>query len=199
MPNASQHLVQSLDRIIPFPSRLSRILPADSGLRPAGVAPRALRIPVLWLCLGAFAFLSSACGGPRGTPEDRVRALIAQAEESAEARRLADFSDYLSEDYRDEHGNTRREALGLLAANFLRNRSLHLMTRIREIRVTGPTEAEATVLVAMAGSPLAGPEQLLSLRADVYRFHLRLREEHGALRVHSAVWQPALAGEMSQP
>ena len=158
-----------------------------------------MRIPVLWLCLGALAFLLSACGGPRGTPEDRVRALIAQVETSAEARRLADFSDYLSEDYRDAHGGTRREALGLLAASFLRNRSLHLMTRVRDIHLTGPTEAEATVLVAMAGSPLTGPEQLLSLRADVYQFHLLLREEHGAPRVESADWQPALAGDMSQP
>lgn len=172
-------------------------LPFISGLAPrcAGLS----RTRVLWLWLGILGILLSGCGEPRGTREERVRAFVAEAEASAEARRLADFSDYLSEGYHDKHGNGRREVLRLLAAHFLRNQSLHLTTRIPDIRLTSPSEAEAKVLVAMAGSPLTGPEQFLSLQADVYRFHLYFREEDGELRVFSADWQPALASEMSQP
>ena len=44
----------------------------------------------------------------------------------------------------------------------------------------------------MAGTPIAGPEALAGLRADLYRFDLRLGEEpDGEWRVRSAEWRPA--------
>jgi len=154
-------------------------------------------VPLFGIALfGAFL---AACGAPPDSPEDRVRAFLGRVEESAEGRSLADFRDYLAEDYHDHQGNGRREAFRLLAAQFLRNQSLHLISRIREIRITSPGEAEAVILVGMAGSPLTGPEQIGSLSADVYRFELALREESGQIQVYRARWQPALAAELGRP
>jgi hypothetical protein len=51
------------------------------------------------------------------------------------------------------------------------------------------------VLVALAGTPIHDPSALLGVRADLYRFDVRLRDEDGHWRVTSAEWQPASAAD----
>jgi hypothetical protein len=69
---------------------------------------------------------------------------------------------------------------------------VYLLTRVRSVEIEAPGEARAEVLVAMASTPIAGPEALLGLRADLYRFDLRLGEdEPDSWRVRSAEWRPA--------
>jgi len=46
--------------------------------------------------------------------------------------------------------------------HLLRQRSVHLLTRVVEIGLPRPGEATAQVLVAMAGSPIDGPWRVVS-------------------------------------
>jgi hypothetical protein len=69
---------------------------------------------------------------------------------------------------------------------------VYLLTRVRSVEIATPGEARAVALVAMAGTPIERPEALAGLRADLYRFDLRFREEAaGVWRVASAEWRRA--------
>jgi hypothetical protein len=149
----------------------------------------------VWLARAARAALAVLlCAGAcadRDAPEDRVRAVLASLEEAAEARDAAAMKEHVSERYRDARGQDRQAVAALVTFHFLRNRSVHLLTRVGAVTIAEPGEARVEALVAMAGAPIPSPEALVRLRADLYRFDLDLREEEGDWRVVSADWRRA--------
>lgn len=150
------------------------------------------RVGVAVLAVGA---LLAACSGDAGRPEERVRAVLAAIESAAEARDVGAFKEHISEAYADARGQDKRAVAGLATFHFMRHQSVHLLTLVRDVEITAPGEAHAQALVAMAGRPIPGPEALASLRADLYRFDVALREEDGTWRVTGAAWSPAAADE----
>jgi hypothetical protein len=145
----------------------------------------AMRHALLGFCL-----LALACAD-RTPPEERVREVLAALEESAQQRDAGAMKQHVSEAYSDAHGNDKRAIAQLVAFHLLRNQSVYLLTRVQDVEIAAPGEARASVLVAMAGTPIETLEALLELRADLYRFDLGFREEDGAWRVRSAEWEPA--------
>jgi hypothetical protein len=139
------------------------------------------------LCLLALAF---ACSGAE-TPEQRVRAVLGALEEGAQQRDAGAMKEHISDAYSDENGNDKRTVTQLVAFHLLQNQSVHLLTRVQSLEIPAPAQAQASVLVAMAGAPIDGPDALLALRADLYRFDLSFREEDGDWRIRSAQWRPA--------
>ena len=136
----------------------------------------------------ALALLVGCAGGD--DPEQRVRAFIDRVAASAEARAWSDFDTYLAEDFRDDRGLTRREALAVVTRYILAHRSVHVFQRVRQIEVRDPGHARAVVLAALAGSPVDGPDDLARLDADLYRFEIELADEGDGFRVTNAAWQP---------
>ena len=133
-----------------------------------------------------------ACAPDANSPEERIRAVLAALEAGAEAKQASAMKQHVSEAYRDAQGNDKRAIAQLVAFHLLRNQSVYLLTRVRSVAIEAPGQGSAEVLVAMAGTPIAGPEALVGLRADLYRFDLRLAEEpDGDWRVRSAEWRRA--------
>jgi len=124
-----------------------------------------------------------------------VRAVLAAIESAAEVRDVGALKEHLSEQYADDRGQDKRAVAGLATFHFMRNQSVHLLTLVRDVRISAPGEAHAQTLVAMAGRPIPGPEALASLRADLYRFDVEMRDEDGTWRVLRAAWAPASADE----
>ena len=143
------------------------------------------------LALALGLLLAPSCAREATTPEQRVRAVLAALEEGAQQRDAGAMKEHVSEAYSDAQGNDQRAIAQLVAFHLLRNQSVYLLTRVRSVEVAAPGEARAEVLVAMAGRKIEGPEALLALRADLYRFDLGLAEEDGAWRVRTAQWRPA--------
>lgn len=142
--------------------------------------------------LAVVALAVAACGSDPGAPEDRVRAVVARAEAAARDRELGTVKAFVSEHYADAQGRTKRDVDQVLAFHFLRNQRIHLLTRIAAVELQEPGRARAEVLVAMAGGPLAGPEDLLRTRADLMRFDLELTDEGGDdWKVVAASWRRA--------
>jgi hypothetical protein len=139
----------------------------------------------------AVGALALACSGDPASPEERVRAVLAALEEGAQKRNAGDMKEHVSEGYSDAQGNDKRAVAQLVAFHLLRNQSVYLLTRVRSVEIAAPGQARAEVLVAMAGTKIEGPEALLALRADLYRFDLGFAEEDGDWRVRSAEWRPA--------
>jgi hypothetical protein len=97
----------------------------------------------------------------------------------------------ISEKYSDSQGQDKKAVDALLRYYFLRNQSIHLFTRIRQIGFPQPDLAQADVMVAMAGQPISDAEELERLRADLHRFEITLARENGEWKVIRAEWRRA--------
>jgi len=124
------------------------------------------------------------------TPEQRVRALLADAEEAAEKRDLAKLRGYISPHYKDEDGRDRHAMDGILRLYLLRNDGIHMTTRIESVIAPQPQRVEAVVYVAMAARPVKSADELRSFNTQLYRFELGFAEEHKTWRVVRAAWRP---------
>ena len=135
--------------------------------------------------------LVAACSGGESTPEERVRAVLAELEAAAEARDVGLLKPHISEAYKDESGNDRRALLGMATGHFMRNKSVYLLVRVNDVVIVEPGKVQVDAFVALAGQPIRDAAALPELRADLYRFDLRLRDEDGDWRVTAADWRPA--------
>lgn len=149
--------------------------------------------PVL-ACITAIALLMAACGGPGQSPEAEIRDLVSRAEQAAEDHDLSVLRDSVSDDYQDSRGYNRQTVLRLVQGMLLRNRNIHLLSLVREVRVE-EGEAYARVLVAMAGRPIESTDALLNMRAELMRFDVRLALEGDEWRVRAVDWERAAAGD----
>lgn len=132
------------------------------------------------------------CRADPQDPEAQIRSLLSRSEAAASEKDLATVKDAISELYADDSGHDKQAIAALVGFNFLRNDSIHLLTRVLQIELLDPTHAEASVLVAMAGQPIPGGRELAKLRASIYRFDFSLCDEgSGGWRVTSARWQRA--------
>ena len=143
--------------------------------------------------------LLAACQRERPAPEAQVRTLIQEAVIAAEQKRLGTLRDMISEHYRDDQAQDKRAVENLLRLQFLRNESLHLFARIPSVTVTAPDRAQAIVLVAMAGVPIASVQELATLRADLHRFEIDFVLEKKKWGAQRAVWRRAEVGEFFNP
>lgn len=145
---------------------------------------------MLRLVAALVSVLVVACSGGALTPEERVRAVLAELEAAAEARDVGLLKPHISEAYKDESGNDRRALLGLATAHFMRNKSVYLLVRVNDVQLR-EASAQVDAFVALAGQPIRDATALPELRADLYRFDIRLAEEDGDWRVTAADWRPA--------
>ena len=148
-------------------------------------------VAVLWVVA-----VLAGCGG-EPTPEERIRALIAEAEIAAEARDTGDVMALVAESYQDVHGHSREDLRNFLRAMFLRYQSIHLLVRVSSIEVTDE-RARVTLFVAMAGQPLT-EANLPLVRADGHRHDLDLITRDGEWRVEGAAWRQANRGDLLGP
>jgi len=135
-------------------------------------------------------FVAACSGGV--TPEEEIRALVREAQIAAEERQVGDFARLISEQYGDEHGNSKEELVRMLRLQMIRNQVIYLMVRTGEIKLVDDLSATAVVRVAMAGGPLETFEDLARLGAELYRFDLELVKESGKWRIIRARWGRAL-------
>jgi hypothetical protein len=141
------------------------------------------------LLLG-IAVLAVACAEP-GSPEERIRAMVARAAEAASAKDLGALVELVSPAYSDADGNRRDDVKRLLAFHVLRAGSLHALAATREVAVDDPARAQAVVFAALARVPIHDFRDLAALDADVWRFDLSLALERGEWRVTGARWHRA--------
>ncbi|MDG4598057.1 MAG: hypothetical protein P9F75_20605 [Candidatus Contendobacter sp.] len=147
------------------------------------------QLPV-WAVM-TLTLLLIACSRDATSPETQIRELIAQAQIAAEARDAASLRALIADDYADDQGNNRKAMESLIRLHILRNQSIHLFTRIRDIAFLQPDRATVRVAAAMAGRPVVSASELAGMNADLYRFDLELVRRGGSWRVQRAVWEPA--------
>jgi hypothetical protein len=135
------------------------------------------------------AMLTAGCAAD--DPEADIRALLAAAEEAAEARDMGFFGDLLGAGYRDSRGLDRDEALRRLRGYFIANQRIEIVSRVDEVVLEGKDAARAVVHVGMAGQR-AGAGLLEGVDGDLYRFELELVDDGGDWRIIGASLERAL-------
>lgn len=131
-----------------------------------------------------------ACSGDEQSPEQQIEQLNSNAKLAAEAKDVGVLKDMVSEDFKsgqyDKHSIIRLVSLYLLG-----HKNLHLFSLTRSIQVTDEDSANAEVLVAMAGKPIVGTDQLFDLRAEMLRFNVSYVRNEDEWQVISADWKRA--------
>jgi hypothetical protein len=153
---------------------------------------RMFAVSMVLVMSAACLILLSACSGDVDDPEQQIREMIHAGEAAFEARSIVEVLDYIADSYQDQEGRQKRDIQRLVAGYILRNKSIHLLTRIHHIALNQDGNgADVTLYVGMAGVPVGNVDQLVFTRADLYRFDLSVVLEEGVWRVANGSWQQA--------
>ncbi|QKQ25784.1 hypothetical protein [Candidatus Reidiella endopervernicosa] len=139
-----------------------------------------------------FALTLTGCGSDPDSAETQIRAMIDRTEEAAEARELGTFRTILADEFNNRSGIDRKQAINLLRLQFFRNKRIHLLTRIKSLKIGENDDvAEMVLMVAMAGQPIGNLDALVNLRADLHRFDLLLMKIDDDWQIVEATWRRA--------
>jgi len=144
-----------------------------------------LTAPAAALC----AALAAGCAA--SDPEAEIRALLAAAEQAAEARDAGFFADAVGAGYRDTRGNDREQLLRSIRGYFIANQRVEIVSRVDDVVLEGADAARAVVHAGMLGQR-TGAELVGGVAADLYRFELELVNDDGDWRIIGARWTRAL-------
>jgi hypothetical protein len=135
----------------------------------------------------AVAVLCAALAGGCGSndPTAEIRALLAEAEQAAEARDTSFFRNLIGVGYRDAQGNDRDQVIGLLRGYFIANQKVEIVSRVDEVLLEGADAAHAVVHAGLLGQR-AGAAMLGGIDGNLYRFELELVHDGGQWQIIGA-------------
>jgi len=116
-----------------------------------------------------------------GSPEAQVRAVIDAMEQAAEERDASDVMEFVAADFRSAEGQGFDEMQRYLRGYLLAHQSVHLLTRIEELKFPVDGEAHLRLSIAMAGKAVAA--EAWDLATDTQQLDLVLRQQAGRWRV----------------
>ena len=143
-----------------------------------------------WLRLALASSLALVAGCSSSDPETEIRALLAAAEQAAEARDTGFFRAVIGSAYRDSRGNDRDQTVNMLRGLFVANQKVEIVSRIDSVELQGTDAARAIVHAGMVGQR-AGASMLGGLNADLYRFELELVNDGGEWQIIGATVERA--------
>ena len=140
--------------------------------------------------LALFAVILTACGGAPDDPEQQIRDLVTTLEQSAEAGETGTFREALVETYTDNRHPNRAAAIQSLRAYLRYYGSLHLFSVVRSIDLDpAGNRAGAVVFVALTAVPVESVGQLVSVKADAFRFDVQLVFDEDRWQVAASEWR----------
>ena len=137
-----------------------------------------LRASRKFFCVVAVALASCST---EESAEQRVRAVIAHAEERAEARDVGDLAALVSADYSDARGFDKKQLTNYLRGWFVLHPSVNLLVRIESVEFPANNLARAEITVGMLGR--RGTAESWDLAAELQRLEVELLDEDGEWRV----------------
>lgn len=112
---------------------------------------------------------------------------------AAATRQVSVLKEHVSESYKDGDGRDRQGVTQLLTFHYMRHRTHHVFSMVREVVMDGDEDARVEALAALAGQKINGPADLANMSANLFRFTFILRKEDGDWRCIRTSWERALA------
>jgi len=145
--------------------------------------------PVCIVVLVVLATIIAGCGESQ-TPDAKVRAVVEQGEQAAEARDLSAIMDLVAPSYRDEQGGGRDELKQYVRGYLVAHQAIHLLTKVDSVEFPYRDMAKVSLTLGTLGRDAAAATAF-DLAADVYDVELELALDDGEWRVTRASWRPA--------
>jgi ketosteroid isomerase-like protein len=139
-------------------------------------------LAALLLCL-----LGLASCGEKMSEEDRVRAVIQDMADAAEAKDARRIKDHISPDYSDPHGMDYQEIKGFIAIQMMQSMHISVFIRKTEVEIKAD-KAYATVkaIIARGDKPAANEEDTDTQRSG-FIFDLTFRKTGGEWMMTEAI------------
>ena len=154
-----------------------RVFPSVFNLQPSVLAVVSL----------VFVLVCSGCADP-DSPEQQIRALIANAETAAQEKQLGDLRSLVSDSYADGRGNGKQQIVQMLRMYLLQHQSVHLYVHVESVEFPVAELSSVSLVVGMAGRGVPeGSDWRVS--ADLYDIRLELEGGGDDWQVISADWQ----------
>jgi hypothetical protein len=154
------------------------------------------RFPSSVLLLLLLSLMITACSKEPGSAEDEIRQFIDSGIHAAENRNSSDLADMIRENYSDRQGHNKKQLTSLIRIYFLRNKSIYLFSKIKNIQISGNQNARVELYIAMAGKQISDITLLSNYRASIYYFELQLIKPDDEWLLEQASWEPASAADM---
>lgn len=139
------------------------------------------------LLIPLFAILVSSCHSEI-SPEDEIREYVASIEKHFENRQAGKLKGYISEEYFDDYGYTKKDVIRFAAGYVLRRPTIHIRTKISELVIfENNNKAQFKVDVAVSKKPLDDYDIRL-LQGEFHRFLIQL-EKTKEWQLLSLRWQ----------
>ena len=147
-------------------------------------------------CLLTLAcLLAIGCkSGPRD-PEAEISEFVSKFESKVESKALGDVADLIDEEFTGKGRYNKQKIISLLKLQFLRRRSIHILSRISEVSFPTKDTASVILFAGMAGRPVDSLRSFTGIRADLMRFHFQLSYD-GEWRLFKANWSRVRLGEV---
>lgn len=142
------------------------------------------RTIMLRVSAGLICALLAACGEPQGTPEEAVRAWVADGEVAVKSKDRRGLVDMISASYADARGNERKDIGNMMRFYFLRQQNVAVLTKIDQVTIHGDSAADVSLTVGLAGTNSG----TLGLSADAFRFELELEYDGDDWLLIGARW-----------
>ena len=143
-----------------------------------------VKIRPVRILLATASLVALAAGCAReSTPEQQVRAMLAQVEQEAEARSLSGVMAFVSDEYSDGRGFDKARLRDFIRGYFVIHPSIELLVRVESLEFPADELARARVRVGMLGTRSEGQGDDWSLAGDIYDFDVELIREGDEWRV----------------
>jgi hypothetical protein len=147
---------------------------------------------LVFLALSPSLLFIVGCSDEVRRPEAEVRALIAAAEEAAELKSADALSEMIHSSYEDNHAYNKVGIMRLIRLYLYRNVAIHVFTQVREIENPDPKRVNATLIIAMAGTPMKSVDDVQRLQAEIFYVDLDFMDTgDGEWQVTHANWRRA--------
>ncbi len=137
-----------------------------------------------------FLITFGGCPGAPSSEEDRIREIIKEVAEKAEAKDIKSIKKHISRSYRDPRGNDYQGLSGLLLYHFFRAEKLSTYLTAIEVSVEGEKATAAVEAILTRGKEIKSLKDLIPEAASYYLFNLIFQKGGGKWLLISAEWKP---------
>ena len=128
-------------------------------------------------------FFITACDNDTQTPEQQIKAVIADIEQGIEERSLSQVMEHISDDYHDHKGRSKKDIKRYVQLQILRNQNITILSRVKSLDIQNDiASVELSAAAAARGSEL----NIASVRADTHKASVVLKSDSGDWKVISA-------------
>lgn len=144
--------------------------------------------PAALLLSGAF-FLSLPGCGKGGTDADRIKAVVKEMAEGAQAKDISRVKKHIAKEYMDPTGNDYNALKGIMLYYFMQQGDINIFLRRQQVEVKGDRAKMSLNAVISRGAKVSDIKEIGQAEAAGFIFDLTFEKRGSDWLLVSAVWR----------